>query len=486
MEALILILINALAPLLTALLGGFGALIGSAFFAVFSLLLELTGLLLRRCFDARANNRTTTKPATAPATLASAPTTANSANEPAPIVQRAPSTPARQRRWIRWLLYGTSGLTAAVLLTLVVINQWFIDDLARWLLNNQRERSGITIAAENIDGNLFTGRFRATGITVRRLNHPAGLIYLTVQRIETQIDVWDVLGNPLVVESLTVDGVRGRFERGVPGQEPVAKSSSEIGFSFSYGNKKSDVIIELNPEASKTKRPFIISALTVSDLEVAYADHTRKRPLVLPVTIATLTAAPLRSRFAVFDVLFRSNATGSIAGSPLRITTSGDDLGRDTQWHVQGLPVAVLSDQIGGPFTLLSGGTADVHVVDHWRMSADDRVIVMDWSMILHQVKAEVPDDLSPVMALLAKPAVAFINAKADRMPLSFRVEIDEDRFNGAASAEAADLWEVVSDSAAATLAKALGIETDSVKNASDLLLDKAKDALDKWRKKKQ
>ena len=33
---------------------------------------------------------------------------------------------------------------------------------------------------------------------------------------------------------------------------------------------------------------------------------------------------------------------------------------------------------------------------------------------------------------------------------------------------------------------KALGIETDSVKNASDLLLDKAKDALDKWRKKKQ
>ena len=88
--------------------------------------------------------------------------------------------------------------------------------------------------------------------------------------------------------------------------------------------------------------------------------------------------------------------------------------------------------------------------------------------------------------ALLAKPAVAFINAKADRMPLSFRVEIDEDRFNGAASAEAADLWEVVSDSAAATLAKALGIETDSVKNASDLLLDKAKDALDKWRKKKQ
>ena len=133
---------------------------------------------------------------------------------------------------------------------------------------------------------------------------------------------------------------------------------------------------------------------------------------------------------------------------------------------------------------MLTGGTADVHVVDHWRQSDQERVIVMDWSLVLKQVHAEVPENTSKLMAILAKPAVAFINAKAERVPLSFRVEIDENRFDGAASAEAAGLWEVVSDSAAATLAKELGIETDTVKDAGDKAVEKAKELLDKWRKK--
>jgi hypothetical protein len=88
-------------------------------------------------------------------------------------------------------------------------------------------------------------------------------------------------------------------------------------------------------------------------------------------------------------------------------------------------------------------------------------------------------------MALLAKPAAAFINAKAERVPLSFRVEIDENRFHGTASAEAAGLWQVVADSAAATLAKELGIETDTVKDVGGKAVEKAKELLERWRKKK-
>ncbi len=452
MEALILILVEALATLLAPLAGGFLTLVGSALSAAISLLIALVGWLVERGRGKRPP-ATTTAPAI-PATTTAA------------DVAIVPTR--RRRRWTRWLLFATSGTTAAVLLALVVINLWFIDDLARWLLDKQRERSGIAITAKTIEGNLFTGRFQATGITVRRIDHPAGLIDLTARRLEAQISVWQVFADPLEVQSLTVDGIRGRFERGVPGQTPAKK-------------KKKDA----SPAGErKQKHPFVINSLAITDVEVAYADYTRKRLLALPVVIQHLTADPLRSQWAVFDVLFRANATGTIAGRPFHITTTGDDLGRETAWHVDGLPVEILADQIGGPFALLSGGTCDVHVVDRWRMSQDERVIVMDWSMVLNQVKAEVPEGLSTVMALLAKPAVAFINAKGDRVPLSFRVEIDENRFDGAASAEAAGLWEVVSDSAASTLAKSLGIETDAVKDSSDKLLEKAKDILDKWRKK--
>lgn len=455
MEALILILIEGLATLLAPLAGGFLTLVGSALSAALSLVIDVLGWAVERY----CGRRPVKTPSTSVAPATTTPTAANV----------APTAKPRRRRWTRWLLYATSGTTAAVLLALVVINLWFIDDLARWLLDKQRERSGIAITAATIEGNLFTGRFQASDIIVRRIDHPAGLIDLTARRLEAQISVWQVFADPLEVQSLTVDGIRGRFERGVPGQAPVKKKKK--------GASPTD--------KHKAKRPFVINSLAITDVEVAYADHTRKRLLALPVVIQHLTADPLRSQWAVFDVLFRAKATGSIAGRPFHITTTGDDLGRETAWHVDGLPVEILADQIGGPFALLSGGTCDVNVTDRWRMSQADRMIVMDWSVVLNQVKAEVPEDASAIMALLAKPAVAFINAQGERVPLSFRVEIDENRFDGAASAEAAGLWEVVSDSAAATLAKALGLETDSVKDTGDVLLDKAKEALDKWRKKK-
>jgi hypothetical protein len=202
------------------------------------------------------------------------------------------------------------------------------------------------------------------------------------------------------------------------------------------------------------------------------------------VTIEKLTANPLRSRWAIFDVLFRTNASGTIAGRPFNLTTTGDDLGRSTTWTANDLPVALLANYIGGPFTLLSDGTCDVRVTDHWQMSQDQRMIVMDWSLILNHVTAAVPESTSKTMALLAKPVVAFINAKGDRVPLSFTVTIDEDRFDNTASAEAAGLWTVVNDSLAATFGKKLGIETDTMKTIEEKAIDKARDMLEKWRKK--
>ena len=456
MEALIIILIEALAPLLAPLASAFTALVG----VLFSLFFALMGMLLEHFFGRRANNSATTVPT--PREIASDTTSAGPATGVSP-----PQTTVRRCRWTRWLLYTTSGLTAAVLLTLVVINMWFIDDVARWLLDRQRERSGIVITAGTIEGNLFTGRFQATGVSVERMDHPAGLIDLSVRRVEADISIWRVFRTPLEVRSLTVEGIHGRFERGIPGQAPVTKKKKQ------------------EAKEPKQKRPFVITSLAITNLDVAYADHTRKRPLAVPVVIQHLTANPLRSQWAVFDVLFRANATGTIAKRPFHLSTSGDHLGRETTWHVNGLPVEILAEQIGGPFALLTGGTCDVDVTDRWRLSGTDRVIVMDWSVVLKEVKAEVPEDTSTLMALLAKPAIAFINAKADRVPLSFRVELDENRFDGAASAEAAGLWQVVADSAAATLAELLGLDSDQVKDTGEQLLDKAKDALDKWRKKK-
>ncbi len=467
MEAIFAILIEALIAPLFALFGAIASLLGAVLSSVFALVSHLLVAVFR------PKDRATT-PLSAPST---APTEARvDAKNGASLGTR------KRSRWFRWLTIVVLSLTGLLVIVLSVINVWFLDDVARYLLRQQQQRTAIIITAEHISGNLFTGRFRADGVAVQRRDHPAGLIDLTIANVETHIAVWRVLGNPREIESLSVTQVRGRFERGVAETRPEHKPRT-IGIRRVEITVAQDGV-SIDTGKRRARRTFRINALEVRDVDIVYADHTRTTPLKVPVTLTVLTAKPLRSDWAVFDVLFRSNAVGSIAGSPFTIATSGDDRGRETRWHVDALPVAVLAGQIGGPFTLLSEGTADVHVVDRWQRSDDDRLIVMDWSLVLHDVQAVLPESPSPLMKVLGGPAVAFINGQSASIPLAFQVAIDEQRFHGAASAEAAGLWQVIADSAVTTLGEKLGIAPEALRAAGATVLDAAKEVLNRWRQK--
>lgn len=473
MEAIIAILVEAILAPIFALFGAMASLVA----AIVSSVLTLIGNVAA-AFSAPKDRPTRESPARS---LSDAPTGVPSeATKDAPVGRRT-SDRLQRSRWFRWLTVVVLSLTGMLVITLTVINIWFLDDVVRSLLHRQHQRTGIVITAEHISGNLFTGRFQAEGVTVLRRDHPAGLIDLTIGRVETQIAVWRVLANPRVVESLSITQVRGQFERGVPGTRPETKPWTIGGVEIIIAKDA----ITIDDRKRRERRLFRVNTLDLRDVDIVYADHTRKTSLVVPVTLTALTAAPLRSDWAVFDVLFRSNASGTIAGSPLTITTSGDDLGRETQWHIDALPVAVLAAQIGGPFSLLLEGTADVRVVDRWQRSDDDRVIVMDWSLMLHDVHAAMPDSPSPLMMLFGKPAVAYLNGQSASIPLSFQGAIDEQRFHGVTSAEAAGMWQVIADSVVATLGEQLDIDPVALRPTGGAVFDAAKEVLDRWRQKR-
>ena len=466
MEALILILLVIIDPLIVLTVSVISVLFGGVLASFITLIVEWCGMLFTgNLLTAKAGSSKTDSVA------------AVGKQAPLPALKIP-----RKKRWTRWLLIGSASVTAVLFVGLLVINQWFLSDLVKWLFNRQHERTGIAITAKTIDGNLFTGKFTASGIVVKRDHHSAGLIDLSVDQVTLSMPVWRVFTSVITVNSITVDGVQGKFERGIAGQAPTVKQKDDGVISIEDEGEKTSLTVKIE---KKKRREFEVTALTISNVNVIYADHTRKHPLSIPITLEKLTANPLRNRWAIFDVLFRANANGTIAGRPFRLTTTGDDLGRSTTWTADDLPVALLAHHIGGPFALLNDGTCDVRVTDHWQMSNDQRMIVMDWSLVLNHVTAAVPESTSKTMALLEKPLVAFINAKGDRVPLSFTVTIDEDRFDNTASAEAAGLWEIVSDSFAATFGKKFGIEPDTIKDLEEIVIDKAKDVLEKWRKKK-
>ena len=379
MEALTLILVGAIEVLIAPVISVIGLLLGGFFSFFVSLLFDLIGILF-------AGRPSTTKIDPSKVSVQKEFTAAKSAGKKAPL---PPIIKRGRHPWTHWMLIGSATTTALIFLTLFVINQWFLNDIAQGLLVRQRDQTGIAITAKTIDGNLFTGKFTASGIIVKRGNHPAGLIDLSVGQVTLSMPVWRIFAHVIAIDVITVDGVQGKYERGIPGQAPAVKQKDDGVISIEDDGEKTSLTVKIE---KKKRREFQVSALTINNVNVNYTDHTRKHPLSIPVTIEKLTANPLRNRWAIFDVLFRANANGTIAGRPFRLTTTGDDLGRSTTWTADDLPVALLAHHIGGPFTLLNDGTCYVRVTDRWQMSNDQRMIVMDWSMVLNHVTAAVPE----------------------------------------------------------------------------------------------
>jgi hypothetical protein len=478
MEALFVVLLQALVFVIAPVLTAIAALLASLTALIGSLLSFALQFVLYRQQRPRLGSP--------PAPAAAAPPRAAVDHPPSERSWPPPSSaqPRRFSVWSRRILVASAVVTGLLLAGLVTVNQWFLGDIARALLEQQRERTGIAITASEIGGNLFSGRFHAHGIVITRSGNGGSAIALTVHSLEVAVPLWRMLARAISIDSLIVAGVRGSILHGTPAL-PAPPSAGEPAPSGQPA--PADPAAEpppLSPPGHGAKRRFEIASLELSDVNLTYADRTRRHPLVLSVTVDKLSAHPLRSRWAVFDLLFRANANGTINGRPFRITTSGDDLGRTTDWSADGLPVALLASQIGGPFELLSDGRCDLTVHDHWRNSKEERLIVMDWSLVLDHVTAALPERFPPVLAELAQPAITYIDGGGPRLPLSFTAEIAEDRFDFAASWEAAGLWQQVADGYAITLGKAVHLDPDLIKALGRSAAEKARDALDRWRRK--
>ncbi|MEO1159247.1 MAG: hypothetical protein AAFW74_02180, partial [Pseudomonadota bacterium] len=215
---------------------------------------------------------------------------------------------------------------------------------------------------------------------------------------------------------------------------------------------------------------------------------------------ATLTwgeAKNLRSNYAVFDLFFRSNIFGTLAGQKFEIRSARTDDGRSTTWKVDQLPVSVLGHFSDAPvISWLEQGTLDVDVTDNWTV-ADRGKINMDWRLLASDVKMQVPADVGVMQKTLFIPAQKYLNGRDKPVDVSFSLVMNEEQFEGAASLEAANLWATVKDG----FIKALALKYRSAGNPALQddqapvgqeekargLVDKAKDSfkslLDKTRK---
>lgn len=369
---------------------------------------------------------------------------------PAP---KGPPAGAPKRSW-RDTLQGWAALTVGAL---ALANTLLFEPTVRLILAAVGQATRTELAFKSVSGDLFAGRLAFEEISARRASDTKSSFDLKARNLSLDLDLLTLLDPPIVFQAVSADTVTGTF------RQPEKKRGVGIG-----GGR------------IEARRKFRIEQLTLTDIDIALSGIEGA-----PVAIAlkSVTSAPLRSNFAVFDTLFRSNVAGQVDGHDISISTQRTDGGRVTQWRMPGLPAATVSRLVTRPpIGWLREGVLNVSVDDRWTLG-EQATIHMDWNIGMNGVRAEVGEYAGLIERTLAVPIANYINARGGNVDLRFKLAMDESQFENTASLDAGDLWNVLLGSMASSIAAGTGEETNEVRGALDKAMEGFKGFLDRRRK---
>ena len=352
---------------------------------------------------------------------------------------------------------------AVFLLTSIwIVNRFYFEESVHYAFGAAENRSGIEADCRKIEGSLFTGRIELGDCTLRRLFHPASTFDLSIERLKVDLKIGSLLGTA-AIQSADVSGLSGW----------VKNDRSRTGQN------------EDDDQPEKPRREFVVDRLNMAAVRVRADGH--KIPMAIrsicPLRCSTSTAKPLRSRFALFDMLFRSNTSGSIAGAPLEISTSVIQDGRITTWRAEKVPVAQLGALTGGALSWFSTGTVDVFVDDTWQMG-HSLSIDMDWRLLFSDAEVAAPTGTGAFTRLASEPLTRYVNGFDGHFPLEFAMVVNENQFEYTSSLASDGLWSAVGDAVDKVLTS-FGIELNLESETGNAIREGAKTLLDRLRKPK-
>ena len=348
-------------------------------------------------------------------------------------------------------------IAALIVSALFVVNKFYFAESVRSVFGMLERRSGVVTSCADVDGNVFSGKISLSGCTIVREAHATSEFDLELDTVDLDIQLSSLFGTA-EVQTVRIAGLRG----GVTRKPSRADSQADV---------------------EKPRRSFVIHDLSIQDVELSLSGVNKDGgAFALPVRIDSATSAPLRSRLALFDILFRSNASGEIAGAEFGISTSGDAGGRKTVWRASDVPVASFGAVAGGVLAWFHKGVVDVYVEDKWRRDGQLE-IDMDWQLNFRSIEVQPPDTAGAMARLATGPIVDYVNSFGGEFPFNFQLVVNENQFEYKSSLEAAGLWTAVGESINRVLA-GFGIDLgDSASETADKLKDGAKSVLDRLRK---
>jgi hypothetical protein len=330
----------------------------------------------------------------------------------------------RLRRRLVWSL-----LLFAI--ALVMIDLVFFEALVNVALGSIDDRDDLDVRHAHAEGSFILGRIEIDHLQLSGvrgdLDDPSARFELDIETLVIDIDTAALLTANFAVEELSLDGVRGSYDRLRRGaSEPV--------------------------EQPGPSREFRVDRLHVGALELTLRDHVPATTRELTLELEELDIGPLRSDHAAYDMLYRSRGRGSVAGIGFELAAHEVDGVPQMTLEVHDMPL----DELGAPLEraagVRAGGKADLVLVNRHHADVDPAELEIDVTLTLREFELHAGDRATlgtKVMLELAGRALAQLGRE---FPVAFELRITEDELAGSRSLSESGVGERIGDAIATAL----------------------------------
>lgn len=327
---------------------------------------------------------------------------------------------ARLLRWWRRLLWAAVGGLGVLLLGLLLIDLLLFAPALRIALDQVELRSGVDVNFQRARGSLFTGRLELEDVSVRRSG--GGLDFsLSVRELVVDVDMLGLLSDALPIAELRAAGVRGSLVRS-------------------------------SARAPGPARRFAIASLDLRDVQLDFEDTITAPFRNLPLEFEVLQISPLRSDYAMLDVLCGSEARGSARGH--RFGAGGH------AWQARGIPVGPAAHKLGAAGRWIRGGDLDVTLRCVGDRDAAQVSLAVD--LRLHNFKIAPPGDSG--RSVPVSRITDALTRLGPEIQFHFSFSLPRERFHGASNVGSLGLWEGAIQAWNIELGTRLGLTGDDLR----------------------
>lgn len=380
---------------------------------------------------------------------------------------------------IKYIALTLAGIFLILFLTLMVVNKYHFDSIARIVAGRIERNTGITIEFEQATGSIWTGQLQLERVRFTRQNHDISNFDIRVRRFHTDVDIRNLFVHRYEFEKVHLEGIEGNYESLAV---PVDPSKQQI--DIDEKNKKFRYVLT----AVLPSKTFDIDEILIDELALHVSDKTiHGRIIEVDLDIDNAQIKSLFSNSPLFALLFKSQIRGKLNGYPFNITHYQDNYNSVSSWKAQQLPVEFVAGFIGGPFRWINHADLEIKVANTYRPGVllEDGLIKMDWQLIFSDIQAQLPSNIGPYEKLIALPVVKYLQKHPDRIPFEFGFSMDKGNFDGYASLHSVGLYEKLAQAVLEEIQKKTGLKKEQIQDASRGALDKVKNYINEKRQKK-